>query len=171
MRIAAFIPSRYSSTRFAGKPLALIHGKPMIRHVYERALKCRGLSEVYIATDDDRIRLCVEGFGGKVVMTSPTHPCGTDRVREAASLVGIEDNDIVVNIQGDQPAFNPDCLSLLIEGLLKEEKAPMLTLVYRMPRGMNPDDPSDVKVVADRKGYALYFSRSVIPFYWEDSGE
>lgn len=171
MKKVAFIPSRYGSTRFPGKPLSLIAGKPMIRHVYERAVACKGLDGLYVATDDERIRECVEGFGGRVIMTAGRHPSGTDRVREAAESVGLVDDDVVVNIQGDQPAFNPLCVDLLIRGLLEEKEAPMATLVYRPKDGPWVKQPEDVKVVTDTSGYAIYFSRAGIPYYREAGDE
>ena len=107
MKRVAFIPARYRSTRFEGKPLALIAGRPMIQHVYERATRCRELDEAYVATDDQRIFDCVVGFGGKAIMTDEQHRSGTDRIAEAADKVKLADHDIVVNIQGDQPIFQP----------------------------------------------------------------
>jgi 3-deoxy-manno-octulosonate cytidylyltransferase (CMP-KDO synthetase) len=171
MKKVAFIPSRYGSTRFPGKPLSIISGKPMIRHVYERAITCKGLDGVYVATDDERIRDCVEGFGGRVVMTAGRHPSGTDRIREAAESIGLSDEDVVVNIQGDQPAFNPLCVDLLIRGLLEETEAPMATLIYRPRDEAWVRQPEDVKVVTDMSGYAIYFSRAGIPYYREAGDE
>ncbi len=165
MKTVAFIPSRFGSSRFPGKPLADISGKPMIRHVYERAKSCGDISDVFVATDDERIFHCVEDFGGKTIMTVGLHPSGSDRVREAASAIGLDENDLVVNIQGDQPAFNPGSISLLIEPLLNDPKLGMSTLMFPMKNSSRALDPNDVKVVVDHDGFALYFSRSPVPFY------
>ena len=102
MKIFAFIPARHKSARFPGKPVARIAGKPMIQHVYERAVSCHEISGVYVATDDERISTCVKGFGGRAVMTEISHHSGTDRIAEAALIMGLENDDIIVNIQGDQ---------------------------------------------------------------------
>ncbi|RJR27699.1 MAG: 3-deoxy-manno-octulosonate cytidylyltransferase [Desulfobacteraceae bacterium] len=165
MKIVAVIPSRYGSSRFPGKPLATIAGKPMIRHVYERAKGCRELTDVYVATDDQRIIRCVEEFGGKAIMTQGVHPSGTDRVREAASVLGLEEGDLVVNIQGDQPAFNSSSISLLLEPLLKDGTISMSTLMFHLENESHALDPNNVKVISDRDGFAIYFSRSPVPYY------
>src|SRR4030066_322218 len=107
MNIIAFIPSRYDSTRFPGKPLAPIAGEPMIRHVFRCAASCPEISEVYVATDDERIFQCVNDFGGKAIMTAKKHTSGTDRIFEAAQKLGMDEEDLIVNIQGDQPVFDP----------------------------------------------------------------
>lgn len=171
MKIAAFIPARYGSTRFPGKPLALIAGKPMIQHVYEHAAACRELSDVYVATDDERILECVEGFGGKAVMTSDTHRSGTDRISEAAKSMGLNADDIVVNIQGDQPTFPSDILSQLVGPLIADPSIPMSTLMYRIRDEENIRNPNHVKVVTDKDGFALYFSRFPIPFCRDEGSE
>ena len=164
MNIYAFIPARYQSSRFPGKPLAMINGKPMIRHTYERALACSELSAVYVATDDERILECVEGFGGKALMTRPDHVSGTDRIAEAARKIGVKDRDLVVNIQGDQPAFQPEVVSAMIGPLVKDESIPMSTLKCRIRDEKDVTNPNHVKVVTDNHGVALYFSRCPIPF-------
>ena len=164
MNIYAFIPARYGSSRFPGKPLAMIAGKPMIQHAYERALACPELSKVFVATDDDRIFKCVQDFGGNALMTRPDHPSGTDRIAEAAREVGVKDRDLVVNIQGDQPAFQPEVVSALIEPLMADESVPMSTLKCQIRHGEDIDNPNHVKVVTDNRGFALYFSRCPIPF-------
>ncbi|OQY50986.1 MAG: 3-deoxy-D-manno-octulosonate cytidylyltransferase [Desulfobacteraceae bacterium 4572_87] len=164
MNIYAFIPARYQSSRFPGKPLAMIHGKPMIRHTYERALACPELSAVYVATDDERILECVKGFGGKALMTRPGHVSGTDRIAEAAQKIGVKDRDLVVNIQGDQPAFQPEVVSTLIKPLVEDESIPMSTLKCRIQDEKEVLNPNHVKVVTDNRGVALYFSRCAIPF-------
>ena len=164
MAIYAFIPARYGSSRFPGKPLAMIAGKPMIRHAYERALACPEFSAVYVATDEDRIRECVESFGGNALMTRSDHVSGTDRIAEAARKIGVKNEDLVVNIQGDQPAFQPEVVSAMLEPLTADESIPMGTLKCRIYDRKDIDNPNHVKVVTDKKGFALYFSRLPIPF-------
>jgi len=164
MKITAFIPARYASSRFPGKPLALIAGKPMIQHTYERARSCPELSAVYVATDDERIADCVRQFGGNALMTSPTHCSGTDRIAEAALKVGLEDGDLVVNIQGDQPSFQPSVVTDLVRPLIEDTTLPMSTLKYRITHTREIQNPNHVKVVTDRDGFAIYFSRCPIPY-------
>jgi 3-deoxy-manno-octulosonate cytidylyltransferase (CMP-KDO synthetase) len=174
MKILAFIPARYDSIRFPGKPLALIMGKPMIQHVYERAKKCQDpeFDEVFVATDDERIYQRVLGFGGAATMTSRSHASGTDRIAEAASHMDLHSKDLVINVQGDQPILDPRCFPHLIRPLMEHGDVLMSTLVFRIAdeRGVNdPKNPKHVKTVSDKDGYALFFSRSLIPFY-RDSG-
>jgi len=169
MKHYAFIPARYQSSRFPGKPLAMISGKPMIQRVYERAIACPQLSDVYVATDDERISGCVENFGGKAILTDKTHRSGTDRIAQAASLIGLEQEDIIVNIQGDQPVFDPVIVSQLIEPLEKDGDIAMTTLKHRIADESNVHNPNHVKVVTDKRGFALYFSRHSIP-YLRDPG-
>jgi len=164
MKITAFIPARYQSSRFPGKPLALIAGKPMIQHTYERALACSELSDVYVATDDNRIAECVRQFGGKALMTATAHASGTDRIAEAALKVGLDDEDLVVNIQGDQPSFQPSVVSDLVRPMIEDTGLPMSTLKYRMAQTEEIENPNHVKVVTDRAGFAIYFSRCAIPY-------
>jgi 3-deoxy-manno-octulosonate cytidylyltransferase (CMP-KDO synthetase) len=168
-KIIAFIPSRYESTRFPGKPLALIAGKPMIQHVYEEANACPEISEVLVTTDDERIAQCVRGFGGLSVMTGRDHPSGTDRIAEAASLRDLENEALVINIQGDQPTFEHLCIPYLIKPLLEDEKLPMSTLVFKIDDDREVKDIKNVKTVWDKDGFALFFSRAPIPYY-RDSG-
>jgi 3-deoxy-manno-octulosonate cytidylyltransferase (CMP-KDO synthetase) len=165
MKKCAFIPARYQSSRFPGKPLALIAGKPMIQRVYECAVSCPQLSDVYVATDDERIFTCVRNFGGKAIMTDVSHCSGTDRIAQAASVIGLEQNDIIVNIQGDQPVFDPVIVSQLIEPLEKDREISMTTLKHRISGRSTIQNPNHVKVVTDRQGFALYFSRQAIPYY------
>jgi len=169
-KIIAFIPSRYESTRFPGKPLALIAGKPMIQHVHERVLSSVHVADAFVATDDERIFQCVRGFGGKAVMTGQTHPSGTDRIAEAALKLGLKDHDLVVNVQGDQPTFDPSCLPDLLKPFQEGPDILMSTLMIRMREKGEIENPNNVKVVTDGKGFALYFSRSPIPFY-RDTGD
>lgn len=163
-KVVAVIPARYHSNRFEGKPLALINGKPMIQHVVERAMDVDLLSMVVVATDDKRIAEVVEGFGGKVVMTGSDHASGTDRLAEAAGLLDIAEHDVVVNIQGDQPLFPPEVIEQVARPLLDDPALHMATLIYKIVRPEEIDDPNHVKTVFDCHSNALYFSRSPIPF-------
>ncbi len=164
MKIFGFIPARYQSTRFPGKPLAEIAGIPMIQRVYERAMACPELSGVCVATDDERITACVNEFKGRAIMTGKGHCSGTDRITEAAKNIGLGDEDLIINIQGDQPIFDPSVISALIEPFMEDNSIPMTTLMHRITDEDDIQNPNHVKVVTDRQGYALYFSRSVIPF-------
>ena len=160
----AVIPSRYGSSRFQGKPLALIAGKPMIQRVYEQAKKSEAVTKVVVATDDERIVKAVKSFGGHVVMTSETCRSGTDRVAETAKILGLSPDDIVVNIQGDQPVFNPLTIDELISPFARDPDLLMSTLAFKIMDEREITDPKDVKVTFDTKGFALYFSRAQIPF-------
>lgn len=163
-KVIAIIPARYHSNRFEGKPLAPILGKPMIQHVVERARQVDLLSRVVVATDDRRIFDAVKSFGGEVVMTRPDHASGTDRLAEAAELMDISEHDIVVNIQGDQPLFPAAVVRQVAGPMLEDPALPMSTLIYKIVRPQEIDDPNHVKTVFDRHGNALYFSRASIPF-------
>ncbi|MDP3029539.1 MAG: 3-deoxy-manno-octulosonate cytidylyltransferase [Deltaproteobacteria bacterium] len=165
MKIVAIIPARYPSTRFPGKPLADILGKPMLQHVYERAKQAPEVARVVVATDDERIYDVVLGFGGEAVMTAAGHPSGTDRIAEAADKLSLADEDIVVNIQGDQPLFPPEIIKDLTAPLLGDKAITMSTLIYKIVRPEELTDPNHVKTVFDNHGYALYFSRATIPFF------
>jgi 3-deoxy-manno-octulosonate cytidylyltransferase (CMP-KDO synthetase) len=160
-KVVGIIPARYGSTRLPGKALRLILGKPMVQRVYERARLARGLSLVWVATDDERIAGAVESFGGQAVMTSPDHPSGTDRLAEATRTI---DADIVVNVQGDQPFLDPVMIDEAVQPLLDDPSLPMATLMHPVHRPEDLQDPSVVKVVVDLAGNALYFSRSLIPY-------
>jgi len=164
MTIAVIIPSRYESTRFPGKPLADLAGRPMIQHVCERVLMSGTASLAAVATDDARIFAAVLAFGGRAVMTASTHRSGSDRIAEAANLLGLMDDDIVVNVQGDQPVFEPVQIDEVVAPLLADPSLPMSTLVYRIRRDEEITHPNAVKTVFDRDGNALYFSRATIPF-------
>jgi len=166
--IYAIIPARYGSSRFPGKPLALICNRPMIQHVYERACMCKQLDEVYVATDDEKIMACVQGFGGKAIMTSQGHRSGTDRIYETAKRLNFAQDDIIVNIQGDQPAFQPSLIPLLVEPLLKDKNISISTLKYPITDKRELSNPNCVKVVTDSYGFALYFSRMPIPYCREE---
>ncbi|HDP35135.1 MAG TPA: 3-deoxy-manno-octulosonate cytidylyltransferase [Candidatus Hydrogenedentes bacterium] len=161
MKIAGLIPARYGSSRLPGKPLALIAGKPMIQHVYERCMAAPSLTSVWVCTDDARVLDAVEAFGGRAVMTRADHISGTDRVAEAAQQL---DADIIVNIQGDQPFIHPDMLDEVARPLLVENPADVATLMFKVAREDDLHDPAVVKVVTDLAGNALYFSRSLIPY-------
>ena len=169
-KIVCVIPSRYQSSRFPGKPLADLCGKPMIQHVYERALKAAGVSSALVATDDERIFRAVEGFGGKAAMTSTALRSGTDRIAEAVETINLSDDAIVVNIQGDQPLFEPVQVGEVVAPLLADPSIPMSTLIYRIVRDEEIIHPNAVKVVSDHDGFALYFSRATIPFV-RDNGK
>ena len=169
MRVICVIPARYSSSRFEGKPLADICGKPMIQRVYERALRSGTVSDVVVATDDERIFAAVGRFGGQAVMTSADHRSGTDRIAEAVSRLSAADRDIIVNIQGDQPLFEPSQIDEVVKPLLDDPSVDFSTLIYRILRKEEINDPNAVKVVFDRDHFALYFSRSPIP-YCRDAG-
>lgn len=170
MKVVCIIPARYQSTRFEGKPLADLCGKPMIQHVYERVLKARTVSYAAVATDDDRIYRTVLNFGGQAIMTSPDHKSGTDRIAEAVSTLDLRDEDIVVNIQGDQPLFEPGQIDEVAQPLLDDSSLPMATLIYRIQREEEITHPHAVKVVFDRSHFAIYFSRATIPFV-RDKGQ
>lgn len=162
--VIAIIPARYESNRFKGKPLALIAGKPMIQHVVERAKRVALLSRVVVATDDSRIAECVQAFGGEYVMTRKDHVSGSDRLAEAAGTLEISEHDVVVNIQGDQPLFPAEIVEEVARPLIEDPALPMSTLIYKIVREEEISDPNHVKTVFDRNHYALYFSRSPIPF-------
>lgn len=164
MKFLAIIPARYASTRFPGKPLVDIKGKPMIRHVYEKTSTV--FDYCYVATDDKRIESAVEGFGGRVIMTSTEHRSGTDRCREALDKIEAQTGekfDVVVNIQGDEPFVSPEQLSLIKE-CFEAPLTDIATLVKPFSAGENIADPNTPKVVLTVDDYALYFSRSVIPY-------
>jgi 3-deoxy-manno-octulosonate cytidylyltransferase (CMP-KDO synthetase) len=155
------IPARYASSRFPGKILARQTGKYLIQHVYEQASKAKCAGRVIIAADDPRTVEAARSFGADVVMTDPALPSGTDRV--AAAVADLADAELVINVQGDEPQIHPECIDQLA-GLLSSSDAPMATLATPFGRDDDLDDPNLVKVVCDRYGRALYFSRSLIPF-------
>jgi 3-deoxy-manno-octulosonate cytidylyltransferase (CMP-KDO synthetase) len=161
MRTVGVIPARYGSTRLEGKPLKEICGKPMIQYVYDMARRARLLDEVIVATDDHRIVEAVESFGGKVRMTSVHHPTGTDRIAEVVRQMDVE---VVVNIQGDEPLLESRMIDEAVRPLLDSRELPASTLCCRIREERKLNDPNVVKVVFDRNGFALYFSRSLIPY-------
>ncbi|MCJ8501271.1 3-deoxy-manno-octulosonate cytidylyltransferase [Desulfatitalea alkaliphila] len=164
MRIVAIIPARYGSTRFEGKPLAPIAGKPMIQHVYESAARAQRVSEVVVATDDQRIADAVGRFGGRVRMTSAENRSGTDRVAEVAEQMALAGDDIVINVQGDQPLVRSACFDAVVAPLLADADLGMSTLAFVIRDWQEYTNPKDCKVVMDQNSNALYFSRAAIPF-------
>lgn len=167
-RFIGIIPARYASTRFPGKPLALLQGKPMIQHVCEHVASST-LDQYVVATDDERIYECVRSFGGEVVMTAPSHPSGTDRCGEAARTLQLNDDDVVINIQGDEPFISANEIGLLT-GLFENPAVHIATLVKPIDDPAVATDPNKVKVVTDRDGKALYFSRLPIPYVRDANG-
>lgn len=163
MSFSVIIPARYASTRYPGKPLVDLAGKPMVVHVCERAKKS-GAAAVYVATDDRRIADAVRKHGHSVVMTHGEHPSGTDRLAEAASLLKLRAQQIVVNVQGDEPLIEPKLISDVAQLLSKRREAAMTTACHAIQDEASAKNPNVVKVVLDAEGYALYFSRSLIPF-------
>jgi 3-deoxy-manno-octulosonate cytidylyltransferase (CMP-KDO synthetase) len=163
MKILGIIPARYASTRFPGKPLALIGGKTMIRRVYDQALQCRDLDYVVVATDDPRIEKEVASFGGNVMMTSPDHKSGTERCGEAAIRLKGRGAGVVINIQGDEPFIHPEQISQLA-GLFRRKEVMIGTLVKQVKSEGVLFDPNVVKVIFDKNGRALCFSRQALPY-------
>jgi 3-deoxy-manno-octulosonate cytidylyltransferase (CMP-KDO synthetase) len=143
----------------------------MVQHVYQCALSCPDISDVFVATDDQRILRCVRDFGGKAIMTQKKHPTGTDRIAEAAQTLSPEKDELIVNIQGDQPIFQPAVISDLIKPLMQEPDLPMSTVKFRITDEQEVENPNHVKVVTDKEGFALFFSRSSIPFFREAKSE
>jgi 3-deoxy-manno-octulosonate cytidylyltransferase (CMP-KDO synthetase) len=161
MRTTVIIPARYASTRFPGKPLADICGKPMIQWVYERSSLCRSVDQVIVATDDERIAAAVRNFGGEVAMTRSDHPTGTDRLAEVAAGL---DTDLVVNVQGDEPLIEPAMIEAAVKSLMEDASILMGTLKTPLASLEEYLNPNVVKVVTDQQGFALYFSRAPIPY-------
>ena len=161
MKVLCVIPARYASTRLPGKPLALIAGKPMIQHVYERACHAVMPQEVVVATDSKIVADAVKEFGGKVMMTSPDHPSGTDRLAQVA--LSYPDIDVIVNVQGDEPMIPPEVIDRLSQAFADDKDLKMATLKTLMGEE-DYNNPNAVKVVTDQNGYALYFSRSLLPY-------
>jgi 3-deoxy-manno-octulosonate cytidylyltransferase (CMP-KDO synthetase) len=165
MSAIVVIPARYASTRFPGKPLCLLSGKPLIQHVYERVKEARLVSSVIVATDDRRIYDAVEAFGGEAVMTLVTHQSGTDRIAEVVmNRPELAGDAVIVNVQGDEPLINPGMVDDVI-GLMEDERVSIGTLVKRIEDAAEGNDPNVVKAVFNSGGFALYFSRSPIPYH------
>jgi len=163
MGFRVVIPARYASSRLPGKPLLDIAGKPMIQHVYERAMQS-GADSVIIATDDSRIEEAAKAFGGEVCMTSTEHTQGTDRIAEVVSKYGLADDEIVVNVQGDEPLIPPSLIAQTAEDLAAYPDASISTICTPIHTAAELFDPHEVKVVMDKNDYAMYFSRAVIPW-------
>ena len=161
MKVLCIIPARYASTRLPGKPLSMIAGNPMIQHVYERACQAQLPNEVVVATDNELVEKVVLDFGGKAVMTSPDHPSGTDRLAEVALMY--PDVDVIVNVQGDEPMIPPEVIDRLAEAFNSDADLNMATMKVVMDEE-DYENPAAVKVVTDQQGYALYFSRSLMPY-------
>ncbi len=168
-KVLAVIPSRYDATRLPGKPLADIHGKPMIQHVYEAVLRAKSIDTVAVATDDERVMEAVKAFGGQSYMTSRDHISGTSRVAEVASLAAFADFGYVLNVQGDEPLLDPRSLDELVSGLTNDG-VQSATLCYAVCDEAALASPACVKVVRGLSGDALYFSRSTIPFMRNRTG-
>jgi 3-deoxy-manno-octulosonate cytidylyltransferase (CMP-KDO synthetase) len=164
MTAIVIIPARYASTRFPGKPLSLLRGKTLIQHVYENSRGAHLIDDVIVATDSEAILEKVLSFGGKAVMTSRSHPSGTDRIAEVAASL---DYDIIVNVQADEPLILPQMIDDVIT-LLKDERASIGTLIKRITDPKEVTDPNVVKVVFGEEGFALYFSRSPIPYHRDE---
>lgn len=165
-RVIAIIPARLASTRFPEKVLAAETGKPLVQHVYEATRRSRGLDRVVIACDHERVERAVRGFGGEAVMTRVDHPNGTSRLHEAAGMLGLADNDIVVNVQGDEPELEPGLIEAAVDALRKatNPRVVIATIASPFAEDQDPANPAIVKVVRRTDGTALYFSRSLIPF-------
>jgi len=160
MRVVAVIPARYASSRFPGKALAEIAGKPMVQHVAERAAQAKTVGWVLVATDDERIAAAVRAYGTEAVLTSPSHPSGTDRIAEAIREIPC---DLVVNVQGDEPLLPPEMVDEAVEPFSAESALEMGTVCRVIEDARDLTDPNVVKVVRDLQGYALYFTRSPVP--------
>ncbi|MGP0564664.1 MULTISPECIES: 3-deoxy-manno-octulosonate cytidylyltransferase [unclassified Nitrospina] len=161
-RVVAVIPARWASTRFPGKPLAPLSGRPMIQWVVERARLAPSINDVIVATDDERIVKAVEEFGGNAVMTSVDHPSGSDRIAE---VVLKRSCDVVVNVQGDEPLIPPEDIEQVVQILIKDKQAAAATLMSAIDNYEDVFDPNVVKVVTGSEGRALYFSRSPVPYF------
>jgi len=161
--VALIIPARWGSSRFPGKCLYPLAGKPLVQHVWERCLQAKNIARILIATDDDRIAESALNFGAEVVMTSPDHPSGTDRIAEAAAR--LQNFTHFINVQGDEPLIEPQLIETLASTLLSDSKIGMITAATPFENPQEAADPNTVKVVLGNSGNALYFSRSIIPFH------
>lgn len=162
MSFTVIIPARFAAIRLPGKPLLDLMGKPLLQHTYEQALKSEAQA-VYIATDDSRIQEAAIKFGAKVLMTSDSHVSGTDRLQEAASLIGLSESDVVVNVQGDEPLIPPEVINQVAANIVNKKDIGIATLCEVVADEVEIGDPNSVKVVFDKNGIALYFSRSTLP--------
>jgi len=163
VKFTVVIPARYGASRLPGKPLLDINGKPMVQHVYERALQSDA-GAVHVATDDQRIFDAVQGFGGNVMMTDSSHRSGTDRIHEVATRLGLGEQEIVVNVQGDEPLIPPEAINQVARNLSGNPAAGIASLYETVGEQAEIADPNAVKVVIDGDSHALYFSRSTIPY-------
>ena len=161
-KVIGVIPARWASSRFEGKVLVAIQGKPMIQHVWEQAQKSKLLKDVIIACDDKRVFHIAQEFGATVIMTSPDHQSGTDRIAE---VIGNIKTDVIVNIQGDEPLINPEVIDALAQAIVSDESCSMATVIKKITDEKELNDPNVVKVVIDNHKNAIYFSRSAIPFH------
>ena len=168
MKILCVIPARYASTRLPGKPLKDVAGKPMICRVYDRASQAKTLSGVVVATDDERILRAVEDHGGRAMMTAKDHPTGTDRLAEVAEAY--PDVDLIINVQGDEPLIEPSLIDELGRAFDGDAELQMATVMTSMEDEAEQKNPNNVKVVTDKNGCALYFSRSLLPYPRNDAG-
>ena len=168
MNTLCVIPARYASTRLPGKPLADIDGKPMIVRVYEQASRAKRLSGVIAAVDDERVYEAVVSHGGKAMMTAKDHPTGTDRLAEVAAAH--PEAELIINVQGDEPLIEPDLIDALAAAFEEEPELQMATVKSPMTDENEMRNPNNVKVVTDKEGYALYFSRSLLPYPRENTG-
>ena len=166
MSVLAVIPARFGSTRFPGKPLAMLAGKPVIQHVYEQVSRAKQVSEVIVATDDERIRQAVERAGGSALMTSPSNRSGTERVAEVARQ---HTASVIINVQGDEPLVQPEMVDQVAAFLAAHQAIPMASLMTPLQQAEELISPNVVKVVVDQDGCALYFSRSPIPYARDNS--
>ncbi len=164
-RVVALIPARFDSSRFPGKPLAVLKGKPLIQRVHEQVAFANLIDDIFVATDDKRIFDAVTSFGGKAVLTSSKHICGTDRIAEAAKDI---DSDIIVNVQGDEPFIRPEMVDDVVKLLIDNPGASMSTLARKTTDVKEILSPNVVKVIIDNEGFAMYFSRSPIPYYRDE---
>lgn len=163
MKFTVVIPARYDSTRLPGKPLVDIAGKPMIQHVYERAQES-GAENIIIATDDQRVADAASGFAAEVCMTSSQHSSGTERLSEVVTKLGLNNDEIVVNLQGDEPLMPPSLIHQVAQNLADYSQASIATLAEKIHTAAELFDPHAVKVISDQNGYAIYFSRAPIPW-------
>ena len=161
MKTVAVIPARFASTRFPGKPLAVINGKPMVQRVYEQCAKAKLVDRIIVATEDERIIDCVHSFGGEAVMTSSKHHSGTDRVIEAVKNIKC---DIVINVQGDEPFIDPVSIDKVVKPFIDDRSVQIATPAVKFKDINDVKDPNKVKVIVDKNGYGIYFSRSPIPY-------
>lgn len=166
MDVIGVIPARFSSTRFEGKVLADLLGRPVLQHVYERARQALILDDLIIACDDERIADAARRFGAKAVLTSKAHVCGTDRISEVVNPLDVK---VIVNIQGDEPLVHPTMIDSVARALLSDESISMATIMRRITDQAEVNDPNVVKVVVDKNNFALYFSRAAIPHRAEGS--